>query len=119
MPFLTLVHFIINMRGVNLSVKNSGGRSFHKHMVRLGIPADIQIAAQQVDGHLTVSQIIQNGRHSRRTGTGTAGQRLAGAPLPHAHFQRFPVNNTDKLGIDPVREPGMAFKNRPDLRQIQ
>ena len=57
-------------------------------------------------------QPVEHTGHHDRAGPGTAGQRLAGAPLPDPHLHVGGVDHLHKLDIGLSGKDGVAFQHR-------
>src|SRR5262249_4089060 len=80
----------------------------HRDMV-VGSPFDVERATGQHDASPPAGASGACGRHRRRAGAGSAGQRLAGAALPDTHLEGFPTGDTDELGVHAAGEGGMVL----------
>src|SRR5438874_1285825 len=65
------------------------GGALHPYRIVAARPSDGQRAAARRDEHRRLGELLHDGHDRRRARSGAAGERLAGAALPHA--QRYAV----------------------------
>ena len=73
-------------------------------------PADPEVAAPQVQDHLTPSPSGGRGGHRCGAGSGAAGQGLSCAPFPHPHVDLAWIDHLGKFDIGAVGPHRVTFE---------
>jgi len=108
-------------RNFDLAAKNFNRFAGHENMIgtlAALAPLDFEIAAAQLDDRFVVSASGQHSRDQRRASAGAAGERLARAAFPDAHFQMSARNRQDEFGVDAARKERMVLELPAEPRKL-
>ena len=112
--FFAGLSWFCNERHFKLSVEHNRCAARHAHMPML-VYADMQVAAEQVDGYFIVRQSISIGGYRAGASPRTACHGLAAAAFPNPHTQFLPILHAHKLYIRPMREARVFLNTRTRL----
>jgi hypothetical protein len=88
------------------------GRPLHPHRIVTAGPRHGQRSAARFHAHRRIEQAARDPCDRRRAGTGAAGERLAGAALPHSQRDAMAIGYLHVAGVDAVGEARMALEPR-------
>ena len=87
--------------------------AFHRHRIVAAGPSDGQRAAARLDLHRRIEQPARDAGDHRGAGAGAAGERLAGAALPHAQRDAVAVEHLHVARVHPVGKARVDLDQRP------